>query len=358
MAEAAPSSQNSPPATPTPLPEPDLDVLLSQLPQFKDAFAPEAAAQSGDADPDSSDQNDDATATGTGLDAAVPVEEGEPVTTTEPTETEPTEGEPEPEPEPQEPDAVQKRINKLTAQKKSAEDQVGALKAEIAELKSKATAPPPVAPSAASPLSDVESPAELQKRHELAQQAKTWAIENLDGGDVDMGEGKTQYLDGPQVKKLLAKAEAMLTQFIPQRAQFLNLRTQFDSEAIKAYPALFKSGSEEQKELNSWLTVFPECRRYPDIALIVGDAIVGRNLRFAKARKGQQKGNGQSPPLATPQPAAAPRIQKSRALSEEELSAIATDTSGHALDKFVDQLIEGGQAARAAANVTRQRSQR
>lgn len=355
MAEAAPSSQNSPPTTPTPLPEPDLDVLLSQLPQFKDSFG-EPAAQSGNADPDSPDPNDDATATGAGLDAAVPVEE-EPVIT-DPAETEPTEDEPEPEPEPQEPDAVQKRINKLTAQRKSAEDQVNVLRAEITELKAKAIAPPPVAPTPASPLSDVDSPAELQKRHDLAQQAKTWAIENLDGGDVDMGEGKTQYLDGSQVKKLLAKAETMLTQAIPQRAQYLNLKNQFDSEATKAYPALFKAGSEEQKEYSSWLTVFPECRRYPDIALIVGDAITGRKMRLARSQKTQQKGNGQSPPLAVPQPAAAARIQKSRALSEEELSAIATDSSGHALDKFVDQLIDSGQAARVAANASRQRSQR
>jgi hypothetical protein len=94
----------------------------------------------------------------------------------------------------------------------------------------------------------------------------------------------------------------------------------------------------------SWLTVFPECRKYPDIALIIGDAIMGRKVRLAKAA---QKGNGQTPPLATPQPAAAPRVPKSRALSGEELSAIATDSSGKALDRFVDGLIAGGAEARA-----------
>jgi hypothetical protein len=186
---------------------------------------------------------------------------------------------------------------------------------------------------------------------QLVLRAKKWAIENLDGGNVDLGEGKSKWLDGQEVKQILANAEEMLTIHIPQRDKYIDAKADFDSQALKIYPSLFKQGSIDNQEFVSWLTVFPECRKYPDIALIVGDAIMGRKIRLAKAVQGKN-GNGQTPPLAIPQPAAAPRVPKSRALSGEELSAIATDSSGKALDKFVDALIAGGQEARA------QRSQR
>jgi len=332
MAEEPKGTQSSPPAEP--LPEPDLDALLSSIPLFKDAFGPEE--KSGDTKPTAPKE------------PAPEVKEAPAEVPDEiqpPLELPPEESEPPPEEEPkQETDAVQKRIDKLTAQRKGAEEKAAALEAELTDLKSKFQAPPPVAPTPSSPLAGIETKAELQERVKLVLRAKSWAIQNLDGGNVDLGEGKTKWLDGPEVKQILANAEEMLSVHVPQRHTYIDAKSDFDSQALKAYPSLFKAGSVDNKEMVSWLTVFPECRKYPDIALIIGDAIMGRKVRLAKSA---QKGNGQTPPLATPQPAAAPRVPKSRALSGEELSAIATDPSSKALDRFVDSLIAGGAEARA-----------
>src|SRR6267142_1947809 len=283
----------------------------------------------------------------TGLPPAEPLEEPEP-----PAEEEPA---PEAEPKLELPESVQKRIDQLTAKRKAAEEQVATLVAENTALKARALNVPPVPPTPASPLADIETHEALGAKLALAQQAKTWAIENLEGGEVDMGEGKVQYLDAPNVRKLLAKAEELLTLHGPQRGRFITDKGQFDAEAKRDYPALFKAGTAEHSEYNTWLNVFPECRKYPDIALIVGDAITGRAVRLAKRQKGQQKGNGQNPPLATPAPSGAPRVAKPRTLSSEELSAIATDPSSKALDKFVDQLIAGGRQAQAEARTRSQR---
>jgi hypothetical protein len=358
MAEEGKASQSTP--VPQSSPEPDLDALLSKMsiPELKKAFGPPPTAGSGT---DTTEQNSaPPTETEEGT-APVPDEIGLPPA--EPIEEEPesapagSEEEPEPEAEPkfELPESVQKRIDQLTAKRKVAEEQVATLAAENAALKAKAVTAPPVMPTAASPLADIETHEALGQKLALAQQAKSWAIENLEGGNVDMGGGKVEYLDAANVRKLLAKAEELLTLHGPQRARYITDKGQFDAEARRDYPALFKPGTPEHTEYNTWLSVFPECRKYADIALIVGDAIVGRTMRLARRQKGQQKGNGQSPPLATPAPSGAPRVAKPRTLSSEELSAIATDPSSKALDKFVDQLIEGGRQAQAAH---RQRSQR
>jgi hypothetical protein len=354
MAEEGKASQSTP--VPQSSPEPDLDALLGKIPQFKDAFGPRPAAGSGT---DTSEQNPAPpveTEEGTPpvpdeieLPPAEPIEEPE---TAPASEEEPA---PEAEPKLELPESVQKRIDQLTAKRKAAEEQVATLTAENAALKAKAITAPPVMPTPASPLADIETHQALGEKLALAQQAKTWAIENLEGGNVDMGNGQVQYLDAANVRKLLAKAEELLTVHGPQRGRYITDKGQFDAEAKRDYPALFKPGTPEYTEYNTWLSVFPECRKYADIALIVGDAITGRAMRLAKRQKGQQKGNGQSPPLSTPAPSGAPRVAKPRTLSSEELSAIATDPSGKALDKFVDQLIAGGRQAQAEA---RQRSQR
>jgi len=333
MAEEPKGTQTPPPAEP--LPEPDLDDLLSKIPLFKDAFGPEG--QSGDTKPTAPKEPA----------PEVPEAPAEvPDEIQPPEELPPEEGEAPEEPKPEISDSVQKRIDKLTAQRKSAEEKAATLEVELADLKGKFQAPPPVAPTPSSPLAGIETKAQLQERVKLVLRAKSWAIQNLDGGNVDLGEGKTKFLDGPEVKQILANAEEMLSLHVPQRDKYIDAKADFDSQALKSYPSLFKAGSADNQEFVSWLTVFPECRKYPDIALIVGDAIMGRKVRLAKAAQGKG-GNGQTPPLATPQPAAAPRVPKSRALSGEELSAIATDPSGKAMDRFVDSLIAGGEEARA-----------
>jgi hypothetical protein len=297
-----------------------LDDLLSHIPLFKDAFGPEG--ESGDTKPTAPKEPAPEKA------QAAPAEVPDEIRPPEELPPEVEEPPPEEEPKQEISDSVQKRIDKLTAQRKGAEEKAAALEAELTDL----------------PLAGIETKAELQERVKLVLRAKSWAIQNLDGGNIDLGEGKTQWLDGPQVKQILANAEEILSVHVPQRDKYIDAKSDFDSQALRAYPSLFKAGSVDNQEMNSWLKVFPECRKFPDIALIIGDAIMGRKVRLAKSA---QKGNGQTPPLATPQPAAAPRVPKSRALSGEELSAIATDPNSKALDRFVDSLIAGGQEARA-----------
>ena len=247
-------------------------------------------------------------------------------------------------------DKVQKRIDELTAKRKSAEERVASLETELADLKSKYQAPAPVAPTPASPLADIEADSDLVARTNHILEAKSWAIQNLDGGQVADGKGGTQWVDGPTVKSILANAETMLAKHIPERRDFIANKKVFDAEAKREYPALFKEGSLPNQTLLQWQKVFPECRRYPDLALIVGDCLVGQKIRQDRAKA--RSSNGKVPPsnqtpLAAPAPAASPRVPQTRALSGEALQAAFAANPEAALNNFVDGLIDGAAAQRS-----------
>jgi hypothetical protein len=243
----------------------------------------------------------------------------------------------------------QKRVDKLTARAKGAEERAAELEAKVKELESQAgQGLAPVSPTRESPLANVDSVGELEQRAQLAFQAKTWCLENLDGGEVETGEGQTQFLDGKAVKQVLAASESMLAQHIPNRHAYLVNRAKFDTEARKAYPSLFKAGSEEAKVLAQWVKVFPEVRKFPDFVLIIGDALAGQKARFArsKALKGAGSSNGaqsgvEAPPLAPPAPSGGGRERAAqKGLSREELNQVATDR--RALERFAESLIGTG----------------
>jgi hypothetical protein len=197
------------PHAPEQSPEPDIDGLLANIPDLKGIFG-----ESGEAAPKPKKEPvSEAAGTGTetveeiqGLDPAIPLEE--------------TVEEPEPEPEEEKRDSVQKRIDKITAARRAAEEEATALKAELADLKAKHVALPPVVPSASSPLANVDDPKELVRRVELSRQAKSWAIQHLEGGEVQLDDGNSKFLSGDQVKLLLSRAEDMLETHIPQRHVF------------------------------------------------------------------------------------------------------------------------------------------
>jgi hypothetical protein len=334
MAEESQTSQTvATPVQDAPVPEPNIDSLLSNIPELKEVFG----------EPPAQPEQPGATAT-------------EPVAPETATEVQIPEGlkpeeekPPEPEPKKDEPDKVQKRIDELTAKRKAAEERVANLETELNDLKSKYQAPPPLAPTPANPLSDIDSEADLATRINNILEAKTWAIEHLDGGQVSDGKGGTQWLDGPAVKSILANAEMMLTKHIPVRREFLANKKVFVSEARREYPALYREGTEAYQTRLTWLKALPECANFPDIDLIIGDAIVGQKIRFdrIKARSANGKLPQNQQPLAAPAPAASPRVPQSKALSGEALAAAFAADPSRALDNFVGGLLDSAAAQRA-----------
>jgi len=339
------SQERDKPATPAPV-EPDIDSLLPNIPELGNLFASEQPGTAPEQPKPAETPPKEAPQPEPGAPETVPEE----VTIPEglkPEEEQP----PEPEKKDEPTDKVQKRIDELTAKRKAAEEKAVSLETELADLKAKFSAPPPLAPGKDSPLSDVLTIADLIAKKAHIEEAKKWAFQNLDGGQVSDGKGGTQWLDGAQVKSIYATADEMLNKHIPERADWIKNKAEFDKEARRNYPAIFKEGTEPNKEYRGWLTQFPECQRYSDIALIFGDALVGRQIRLSRSKGQSANGNSHIPqgqqPLAAPAPAASPRVPQNKTLSGEALSAAFKVDPSAALDNFVGGLLDSAAAQRA-----------
>ena len=192
-----------------------------------------------------------------------------------------------------------KRIDKITAKRREAEEKAEQLEAELSDLRTKLDSTPPVtlAPTPADPLADVESPEQLEERISTAKKVRRWALENLEGGTVKNAKGEEVYYEPAQVRQYLANADEVLTEHAPKRQQWIAQRQTVLPEAKAAYPQLFQAGSQEQQILRETLKSFPALRGMPNLELVIGDAIAGQQMRFAR----QQAAQKAEKPVAKPE---------------------------------------------------------
>lgn len=208
---------------------------------------------------------------------------------------------------------VQKRINKLTAQKKELAERLAAREAELREAKAKLldAAAAPERSAGGDPLSDVmdvdtlaQRAAEAKARAAEAEQRIAWCRKHRHGGEVLKAKGSTEtvHLDADEVAEMreaeedaLRAAREVLEKHVPARMQWLEVREKVDQTARAAYPGMYAEGTADAKYRTEFLAQIRGLREHPLADLFIGDALVG-----AKVRHGQLV----AVPKVKPKPAA------------------------------------------------------
>lgn len=195
------------------------------------------------------------------------------------------------------PKKLLKRIDKLTRKRREAEEALESAREEAEQLKSQLAGAQKIIlqPTPEDPLSDVESLEELESKVAAAKRVRSWAFANRDGATIKGPNGEERFLEPGEVAAHLANAEAVITDHGPKRKEWIASRQQFSTEAKAYYPQLFQAGSPAQKNLQACLKAFPDIARYPNAELIIGDALVGQQVRLAKlAAVGKAKQQSES----------------------------------------------------------------
>lgn len=118
-----------------------------------------------------------------------------------------------------------------------------------------------VVPTAASPLADVESAAQLDERIALAKAVRNWVRENPEGGTVTLSNGATKEISAEEAQAKLARAEAELESAPDVRTRLQTRETMKPWEQAEVIcPNLFKKGSEENKFYLEALRKCPELK--------------------------------------------------------------------------------------------------
>lgn len=187
-------------------------------------------------------------------------------------------------------DKVQRRIDKLVAKQREAEERATASGAELEQLKqAKAeleaqlnqTARPILSPTADNPLADVDSEEALDQRIQNAQAVRRWALQNSDGTTIKKPDGSEQFVSGEEVKDYLIKADDILTVHAPARRQWINNRLPAVSSAQNLFPDLFKTGTPMNKAYQATIKNAPDMLKIPQHELWIGLALYGEQALMA-----------------------------------------------------------------------------
>lgn len=186
------------------------------------------------------------------------------------------------------PKGVQKRIDKLTAQKKDAEKQLKELNERLEQLESNRTPEEtkvvPVG-QGLNPFFQLQTEEAVQEEIRNARQARRWAEENPDGAIVIGKDGNEIEYSAEEVRKIKLNAIDALEEQLPSQLHYIATRKQFDAEAVKAYPFLKERTSPEYQYAAELIRAFPEIQKFPDFKLSIGDMIEGRKIRESKSKK-------------------------------------------------------------------------
>ena len=213
---------------------------------------------------------------------------------------------------------IQRRIDKLTAARKSAEEKATALAAEAEEARAKVAeyeaqlneaARPVLSPTADNPLADVDTQDALDAKIKSAQEVRRWALRNTDGATVKRPDGTEVYLDADQVKDYLIKSDDVLTLHAPARQQWLAQRQPALEAAKSLFPDIFKKGTQMHQAFTATVKQAPELLRLPQAEYWVALALLGEQTLMAKQgaqaakAKAAQKVSSSKEIAKTPTPA-------------------------------------------------------
>lgn len=252
---------------------------------------------------------------------------------------------------------VEKRIAKLTAKAKQAEERATEATATIEQLQAQLAQATAVtlAPTPDSPLANIETPEALEEQVKLARRIEAWAEDNPEGAEIQLANGQKRFLEAEEVRQRLRTAREILRS-APSREQWLAQRPAIINEAKAFYPNLLKPGSEEHGAMSSLLKIVPELKRHPAIELMIGDMIEGQRVRFERA-KARQKTSSKSDsdqanakrksPAAenlprTPTTSRAPKVSQDKArVSAAKTRVQKGDTSSDAMTEYIESVILG-----------------
>ncbi len=248
-----------------------------------------------------------------------------------------------------------KRVDKLTARTKTAEEEAATLRTKLEETEQKlASAQPIVLQDTADILADVTSVADLDARVASANVVIDEVPDLIASADADgdvevrLGDGsvktftKSELMARLQRAKQIVKGESAMRAFLAQREPAI-------AEARTEYPELFQEKHPARELMLTTLKQYPGLAKMPNVEIAIGDMINGYLLRIERQKTADGKKDAAPAKAAAattkPKPAApkvAPRVVSPTSAPKsatkpkgDALAALQRDGSRSAAEEFV-----------------------
>lgn len=179
---------------------------------------------------------------------------------------------------------VQKRIDKLTAKRKQAEEEatrlrneVDTLKQELTQSKASGEANQTSVNDASNPFASLNTKADVEKEAEQARWLRYKCMENPNGFVM----GDSEY--GPEdVSRMLVNATKAIEVHLPKQMNKIHAFETVKPIAESEYPWWKTPQAKEYQLAQQVINNFPQFKNHPDHMLFVGDYIRGYLARESK----------------------------------------------------------------------------
>jgi hypothetical protein len=249
---------------------------------------------------------------------------------------------------------LSKRVDKLTARAKSAEEEVQTFKSKLAETEEKlGKAQPIILQDSQDILADVMTTEELDARVASASTVIDQVPDLLSEADADgevqvkMGDGSVKTFTREDLHARLQRAKQIVKGEASRRA-FLAQREPAVADAKREYPELFQEDHAARKLMLDTLKLYPGMAKMPNVELAIGDMINGYVMRLERQKEsGKRKaetGKVEAKKAEPAKPKIAPSVIKPSAQPKttkpkgDGLDALRSEGTRSAAERFVSNL--------------------
>ena len=197
---------------------------------------------------------------------------------------------------------MQKRLDKLTALRREAEERSQQLEQEVAELKrSKAVA----STQSPNPFGQLDNANDIQAEFEKQRKIRLFCERYPDGYYPEQGEPVSKE----SIAKSKVKALMAIEEHLPQQMQYLQTRSQAKQVANSEFKWLNDPTDDRTAKVKAFVDAVPEIKRFPDYEIYAAHMVNG--LTSYQAQKARSKQPQERVPMQPTTTSSAPvRPQK------------------------------------------------
>lgn len=184
-------------------------------------------------------------------------------------------------------------VDTVKAELTKAQTEKAALETRVRELEAKGE--PGLSVENVNPLFFAEKPELIDELDRTYAEFERWAVENADGIEEktdDAGKVVQKGFTAKQIRSRLWEISELRKNLIPRARQAVAAQAQAREQARTVYPEIFDAKRPEAKAAENILRAAPVLKAiFPNVWVIIGDALVGERLRLSKAA-GAARGAG------------------------------------------------------------------
>lgn len=197
---------------------------------------------------------------------------------------------------------AQKRIDKLTAMRREAEEKAQKLEAELADLKRSKAAP---ITKSNNPYGHLEDGASIQAEYEKMRQVRLFCERYPDGYYPENGEPISKQ----QIAESKFKALKAIEEQLPAQMDYVEKKSQIGSVVRKEFNWLNDPTDERTQKVQKFVEAVPEIKRFPDYEVYAAHMVNGM-MSYKAQKANAQKAAPRVPVQPTMSSSSAPQAQK------------------------------------------------